>query len=80
MFVGRCVCVCVCAEMGEVCPWSQPFEVLHIWAGYLERMLCGANTHTDRERTRAGGRRRDVFIVLEPRSLLICLCRVFFPG
>lgn len=46
MFVGRCVCVCVCAEEGEICPWSKPFEVLHIWAGYLERMLCGAKTHT----------------------------------
>lgn len=47
-----CVCFCVCAKEGEVRPWSKPFEVLHIWAGYLERMLCGANTHTDREKER----------------------------
>lgn len=68
MFVGRCVCFCVCAKEGEVCPWSKPFEVLHIWAVYLERMQCRANTHRKRE----NGERRDVFIVLEPVSLLIC--------
>lgn len=50
MFVGRCVCFCVCAKEGEVCPCSKPFEVLHIWAGYLERMLCRANTYRQGER------------------------------
>lgn len=62
-----CVRFCVCAKEGEVCPWSKPFEVLHIWAGYLERMLCGANTHRQGERERE--RWRDVFVVLESLSL-----------
>lgn len=43
MFVGRCVCVSVFVQ------WGFPFEVLHIWAGYLERLLCGANARRQRE-------------------------------
>lgn len=42
---------------------------LVIWKG-----CCAGQTHTDREKERE--RRRDVFIVSEPLSLLICLCHV----
>lgn len=53
MFVGRCVCFCVCAKEGEIGPWSKPFEVLHIWAVYLKGCYAG-QTHTDRDKREGG--------------------------
>lgn len=60
-----CVFLCLCRGGGGGgggrggCPCSKPFEVLHIWAGYLERMLCGANAHRQREGERE--RRKDFY-------------------
>lgn len=45
-----CVHVCVCANQEEVCPWSKPFEVLRIWAGY-----GGQDTHRERGKEGKGG-------------------------
>lgn len=54
MFVGRCGCACVCVFVkgggGDACPRCEPFEVSHIWAGYLEGMQRAASTHTERKR------------------------------
>lgn len=37
---------------GGCFPRCEPFEVSHIWAGYLEGMQHAANTHTERNRDR----------------------------
>lgn len=48
--VWVCVCVFVKGGGGDACPRCEPFEVSHIWAGYLEGMQRAANTHTERKR------------------------------